>query len=118
MAFAFYMIVNERRREIGLLRAMGGNRLHIAAIILSEAALLSVAGGTAGVALGFGLLLTFKDLMLHYLKLPYLFPSVLELALLIGGAVLFALMTGLLSALLPSLAVIRTEPYEAIRSAE
>ena len=29
MAFAFYMIVNERRREIGLLRAMGANRLHI-----------------------------------------------------------------------------------------
>jgi putative ABC transport system permease protein len=118
MAFAFYMIVNERRREIGLLRAMGGNRLQIASIILSEAAFLSVAGGTAGVAVGFGLLLTFKDLMLHYLKLPYLFPSVFELTLLIGGAVLFSLLTGLLSALLPSLAVIRTEPYEAIRSAE
>ncbi len=37
MAFAFYMIVNERRREIGILRAMGANRGHIAAIILNEA---------------------------------------------------------------------------------
>jgi putative ABC transport system permease protein len=118
MAFAFYMIVNERRREIGLFRAIGANRFHIASIILAEAALLSAAGGTAGVVLGFGLLLSFKDLMLHYLKLPYLFPSSFELFVLIAGSILFSLVTGLLSALLPSLSVIRTEPYEAIRSAE
>ena len=79
MAFAFYMIVNERRREIGLLRAMGANRLHIASIILSEAALLSAAGGAVGVAAGFALLMSFKNLMLHYLKLPYLFPSTLRI---------------------------------------
>jgi putative ABC transport system permease protein len=118
MAFAFYMIVNERRREIGLLRAMGANRGHIATIILTEASLLSVAGGAAGVVLGFGLLMSFKNLMLHYLKLPYLFPSSIELIILTAGAICFSLLTGLLSALLPSLAVIKTEPYEAIRSAE
>jgi putative ABC transport system permease protein len=118
MAFAFYMIVNERRREIGLLRAMGANRGHIATIILAEASLLSVAGGAAGVVLGFGLLMSFKNLMLHYLKLPYLFPSSIELIILTAGAICFSLLTGLLSALLPSLAVIKTEPYEAIRSAE
>ena len=82
MAFAFYMIVNERRREIGLLRAMGANRGHIAAIILTEAALLSAAGGAAGIVLGYGLLMSFKNLMLHYLKLPYLFPATPELILL------------------------------------
>jgi len=118
MAFAFYMIVNERRREIGLLRAMGANRGHTAAIILTEASLLSAAGGAAGVALGFGLLLSFKNLMLHYLKLPYLFPSPAELIALTAGAVLISLITGLLSALIPSLSILRIEPYEAIRSAE
>lgn len=118
MAFAFYMIINERRREIGLLRAMGGNRFQIASVILGEAALLSLAGGTAGIVLGFGMLLTFKNPILHYLKVPYLFPSSAALSFLMLGALLFALFTGLLSALLPSLSVIRTEPYEAIRSAE
>jgi putative ABC transport system permease protein len=118
MAFAFYMIVNERRREIGLLRAMGANKSHIAAILLSEASLLSVAGGASGVIFGFGLLISFKDLMLHYLKLPYLFPSAGDLTLLIVGAIIFSLATGLLSALLPSLAVLRIEPYEAIRREE
>lgn len=118
MAFAFYMIANERRREIGLLRAMGANRLHIAEIILTEASLLSVAGGAVGIALGFSLLISFKNLMLHYLKLPYLFPSSAELVVLVASALVFSLLTGLLSALLPSLSVIKTEPYNAIRSAE
>lgn len=118
MAFAFYMIVNERRREIGLLRAMGANKNHISAILLSEASLLSAGGGATGVVLGFGLLMSFKDLMLHYLKLPYLFPSPADLTVLIAGAVIFSLATGLLSALLPSLAILKMEPYEAIRREE
>ena len=118
MAFAFYMIVNERRREIGLLRAMGANKGHIAALVLNEAVLLSAAGGAAGTALGYVILASFKNLMLHYLKLPYLFPSLPELVTLTIGALLFSICTGLFAALLPSLAVLRTEPYEAIRSAE
>ncbi len=118
MAFAFYMIVNERRREIGLLRAMGANKSHISAILLTEASLLAAGGGVSGVILGFALLMTFKDLMLHYLKLPYLFPSATDLTVLIAGAIVFSLATGLLSALLPSLAILKMEPYEAIRREE
>ncbi len=118
MAFAFYMIVNERRREIGILRAIGANKGHISAIILIEASLLSVSGGIAGIALGFAFLLTFKNLILHYLRLPYLFPTAGMLMGLTGGAILFSLLTGLLSALLPSLAVLKTDPYEAIRREE
>ena len=118
MAFAFYMIVNERRREIGLLRAMGANRGHIAAIILSEASMLSAAGGAAGIALGYGVLMSFQNLVLHYLKLPYLFPSPTQLIFLTASALFFSILTGLVSALLPSLTVLNVEPYEAIRSAE
>jgi putative ABC transport system permease protein len=118
MAFAFYMIVNERRREIGLLRAMGANKRHIAAIILNEATLLSTAGGAAGILFGYGLLVSFKNLLLHYLKLPYLFPTTPELISLTAGALFFSIVTGLLAALLPSIAILKVEPYEAIRSAE
>ncbi len=118
MAFAFYMIVNERRREIGLLRAIGASKGHIAAIILNEATLLSAAGGAVGVMLGYGLLISFKNLMLHYLRIPYLFPDPGELITLTAGALLFSVATGLFAALLPSISVLRVEPYEAIRSGE
>lgn len=118
MAFAFFMIVNERRREIGLLRAMGASRGHVAGIVLGEASLLSAAGGAAGVVLGLALLGGVKPLLLRQLKLPYLFPPGRELALLVASALVLSLATGLVSALLPSWSVIRSEPYDAIRSAE
>ncbi len=118
MAFAFTLIVNERRREIGLLRAMGANKRHISAILLTEASMISAGGGAAGIILGLLLLMSFKSLMLHYLKLPYLFPAAVDLSVLIIGAIVVSLITGLLSALLPSLSVLRMEPYEAIRREE
>ncbi len=118
MAFAFTMIVNERRREIGLLRALGASKRHIAEILLIEASLLSSGGGAAGILIGFGLLASFKNLLLYHLKLPYLFPSPLAFAGFVAGAFLLSIMTGLLSGLLPSLAALRMEPYDAIRREE
>jgi putative ABC transport system permease protein len=44
--------VLERRAEIGLRRAVGARRVHIAVQFLTEAVLLGAVGGTAGVALG------------------------------------------------------------------
>lgn len=118
MAFAFSMIVNERRREIGLFRAMGANKGHIAAILLHEAALLSAAGGAVGVLFGFALLAGFKSFLLQQLRLPYLFPDGIDLFSITIGAFVVSAATGLIAALLPALSVIRVEPYDAIRSAE
>jgi putative ABC transport system permease protein len=48
----FYMIIFERQREIGLLRAVGASRAETRAMIQGEAAVVGIAGGLAGVALG------------------------------------------------------------------
>lgn len=118
MGFAFYMIVNERQRELGLLRAMGAKKKHVFGLIVSEAVIVSVVGGVVGIAVGSTLLFSFKDMIIHSLKLPYLLPSVTVLAELVSGAVLFSLFTGLLSSLLPAASASRMEPYEAIRKGE
>lgn len=118
MGFAFYMIVNERQRELGLLRSMGAKKRHVFRLIITEATIISTGGGIVGLTVGSVLLATFKDLILRSLKLPYLLPSVTMLIELVAGAIIFSLLTGLLSSLLPAVLASRMEPYEAIRKGE
>ena len=116
--FAFYMITNERQRELGLLRAMGARKGQIFRLVLAEAFLISISGGVAGIAAGGALLFVFNNIIMHSLKLPYLMPPLPVLAGLITAAVFFALITGLLASLLPAVSASRMEPYAAIRKGE
>jgi putative ABC transport system permease protein len=51
----FSMLVAQRTREIGLLRAIGSNRRQINRSVLTEAVLLGLSGSVAGLATGIGL---------------------------------------------------------------
>jgi putative ABC transport system permease protein len=97
---------------------MGAKKRHVFRLIITEAVIISTLGGIAGLIGGTVLLLTVKDIILHYLKLPYLLPPVTFLIELILGAVLFSLITGLLSSLFPAIVASNMEPYEAIRKGE
>ncbi len=118
ICFAFYMIVNERQREIGLLRAMGAKVRHVFGMIILESVMISIAGGAIGLVIGSSLLFVFKDRIIQSLNLPYILPSPDVLLELIIGALVFAVLTGLLSALIPAAVASRMEPYEAIRKGE
>ncbi|GAB4406418.1 MAG: FtsX-like permease family protein [Thermodesulfovibrionales bacterium] len=118
IGFAFYMIVNERRREIGVLRAMGAKKKHVFRLIITEAMIISAIGGIAGLTGGAVLIVSFKKLILHSLKLPYLLPPITVLLELTFGAILFSLLTGLISSVLPAVNASNMEPYEAIRTGE
>lgn len=114
----FSMIVNERQREIGLLRAMGATKGNIFQLIMSEAALLSLVGGFIGIILGGGFLYVFKGFIRASLQIPYLWPSVPVFAVLILACLLMSLITGTGAALYPSIRSMNMEPYEAIRRGE
>jgi putative ABC transport system permease protein len=118
VGFAFYMIVNERQRELGMLRAMGAKKKQVFSLIILEAVMISFAGGVIGLAVGAGLLYALQGIIQQSLQLPYLLPEPLVVGELVGGALLFSVLTGLLSALLPAVMASRMEPYEAIRQGE
>lgn len=59
----FSMLVAQRTRELGLLRAIGASRRQVNRSVLSEALLLGLAGSTLGLAGGFALALVLVELI-------------------------------------------------------
>jgi ABC-type antimicrobial peptide transport system permease subunit len=55
IAHSFFMQVSERRREIGLLRAIGATQRNIRMLFVGEAALLGFLAGLVGVVVGLGI---------------------------------------------------------------
>ena len=98
--------VLERRGEIGLRRALGARRAHIAAQFVTEAALLAASGGAAGAVLG-GFTTTVYAAERHW-------NAVVPLTVLLA-AVALALAIGVLAGLYPALRAARLAPAEALR---
>jgi len=99
--------VMERTGEIGLRRAIGANRGHIAAQFLLESASMGVIGGILGASLG---LMIVVAVSAYQVWTPVLDPSAPFLAPVIGGTI------GLLSGAYPALRAARLEPVEAFRN--
>lgn len=49
---SFTALANERRREVGILRAIGAHKSHIMKMFLAEAAIISLMGGVIGIGIG------------------------------------------------------------------
>lgn len=97
--------VLERRREIGLRRALGAGRGQVRLQFLTESVVLSALGGLAGTATG--LLATLAYTAAHG------WPVALPLAVLAGG-LLSTLAIGALAGLYPAVRASRLSPTEAL----
>ena len=97
----------QRRGEFGLRRALGARPRHIAAQVLTEAAVLGALGGVGGLLSGLAVIL---GTALHRGWVPVLNPSIMAL----GG--LSGLATGLLAGIYPAWQASRVEPVEALRA--
>ncbi len=115
IALVFSMAANERRREIGVLRALGAPRAYVFRSLLAEAAILGLGGGIAGLGLAVLAIYLFRNLLVVSLGIPFLLPSVPSLLLVIGGGLAAALATVALAALVPVVRISRQEPALAMR---
>jgi len=119
VSLLFSAIVRERHRELGLLRAMGAKPNQVMAIILGEAAIITVVGGLAGLGLATAVLLTFARSLGFYfdvIGVPFTWPSPAFLQAGAVAALLFSAILGLLGAALPAWRARRMAPYALIRS--
>jgi putative ABC transport system permease protein len=112
---AFSIAVNERRRQIGVLRALGAEWPSIIRSILMEALTLAAAGGVAGILLAAFGLLYLPDWVAAITNLPFQAPAVSEIAWRSLLGLLLTLGSVTLGALVPSLRLRRREPALTMR---
>ncbi len=115
----FSAIVAERRREIGLLRAMGARCRQVVQVFAVEAALTTGLGGVCGILLGAAVLLTFQRSLVFYLKtvnVAYSWPSWAFVAGLAAACAAWSTLVGLIGAFVPAARAGRCDPYDLIQS--
>jgi len=100
--------VRERTGEVGLLRALGAGRDQVLALFLTEAVVLSLLGGLAGLAFGAAVAWLLGQAVS---QLPVSF-STLFMGLALGLSVLIGLVAGIL----PAMNAARLDPVEALRA--
>ncbi|GAA4159746.1 ABC transporter permease [Phytohabitans flavus] len=109
IGIANVMIISvlERRNEIGLRRALGAARRHVAAQFVVESLLLGTAGGAAGVLLG-----ALATYLLAYQRgwQPLIPP------LAVGAGLVAAITIGAVAGLYPALRAARLAPTDALRT--
>lgn len=111
----FSMVVNERRREIGVLRALGATRGGVVRSLLTTAGVLALTGGVAGIILSGLILYFFRHALTNSFGFPFLFPSIPSLILLVVIGLAVALGGALLAAFLPAYRISRQDPAMSMR---
>ena len=119
VSLLFSAIVQERYREVGLLRAMGAKPNQVMTIILAEAAIITGLGGFAGLGFGAAMLLIFARSLGFYfglLGVPFSWPPLAVLQISAVLAISFSAVLGLVGAFLPAWRARRMAPYALIQA--
>ena len=111
------MAILERRREIGVLKALGASDRDVRKLFFAEAGAMGLVGGVFGVLIGWliseGISLG-TNIWLHRRDLPSVQVSAVPFWL-VGVAVVFSIIVSLAAGLYPASRAARLDPVEALR---
>jgi putative ABC transport system permease protein len=103
--------VNERKREIGIFRAIGFRKSHVVRIIFLEAFIIGLIAGITGYVLGIGVSQVIGPMITGTKGLRIFIDPLLVL-----GAVFLSAFIGVLSSAYPALHASKMDPTEALRA--
>ncbi len=108
-----YISVLERKKEIGILRAMGASKLNVANIFNAETVIEGFFAGVLAVLVVYAASVPVNEIVYRLKDVPNIMQLPVESALaLVGISVVLTLVAGLI----PSSAAARRDPVEALRS--
>jgi putative ABC transport system permease protein len=114
IANTMIMNVMERTREIGIMKATGATNSQMMKIFLAESGIFGLVGGSIGVFLGY-----FISRIINVAAEKYLGSNVLVTAVtpeMVGQALAFSLVVGVVSGLYPAYRAVKLDPVEALRA--
>jgi putative ABC transport system permease protein len=111
------MAILERRREIGIMKALGASDADVKGLFFAEAGAMGVFGGAVGVALGWTIGRIINIGTNVYLRRQNFPPEQIWFVpwWLIAGAIIFSIIVSLLSGLYPASRAARLDPVQALR---
>ena len=111
------MSILERRREIGVLKALGASDGDVRQLFFAEAGVMGLAGGVAGVTFGWsiGRIIQFvTEIYLRRQSIPA--ENIWSVPWwLVGGAIGFSILVSLVAGMYPASRAARLDPVEALR---
>jgi putative ABC transport system permease protein len=119
LGLLFSAIIAERRREIGLLMAIGSRRSDVVRMLVSESGFATGIGGICGILLGICLLLAFQHSLVYYLEtldVQFAWPGAGEICAIGLTCSVIAVFVGLLGSVLPAWLASREEAQSLIKS--
>nr|WP_297995652.1 ABC transporter permease [uncultured Actinomyces sp.] len=114
LANTFNVSVLERTRELGVLRATGAQRSEIRRLLIAEAVLSALLGGTIGVLLGCGVGIAGASAVLNTDSGNFLTIEIPWLTLTLVGILLAAATVGVVASLRPAENASRIPPVQAL----
>jgi len=111
------MAILERRREIGVLKALGAADRDVRQLFFAEAGVMGLAGGIFGVLLGWGIGRAIQFATAVYLRRQGMNPPNIWSVpwWLVLGAIAFAVVVSLASGIYPASRAARLDPVQALR---
>lgn len=102
LVIVFSVMLNERKREFAIYRALGSSRKWLTRVILTETSFISILGAGVGVLIFSVLMFSFRALIEREMTLPYVMPNhLISSAITLGGFVI-AVAVGLLTSAVSS----------------
>lgn len=115
MAVIFSVILNERKKELGILRILGASKRKLSSIIIAESFYIGLYGSIVGLIVGTLAIFSLIPIIQKNLNVPFLMPSIFNICLIALISLLVGISIGCISSFNSVRKISKTDAYLTMR---